>query len=244
MSYNAGHASCSMANLTTERLTTEQDEFLWNGEDLFKKTAESLQPVSDKVTTHTYEIMYGQYLLPYYRKNPKMKMLEIGLGCDMSYGPGASVAIFKKLFPAAEIWEGEFNAKCVEKARKNGMLDGINTVTGDQNDVTVLDRWIEQSGGDFDVVIDDGGHTNCQIWTSFLKLWPTVKPGGLYFIEDMQVAKSDHYKDGSSALCAEGTNVPDKLKGFIDTMIYDTNRRGDIKFIFCQSEACVLGKRD
>jgi hypothetical protein len=247
-------------NLTAKHLTTEQahtllsspvdtsaptqDEFLWNGEDIFLKTALSFQPVSDKVTTHTYQIMYGQYLLPYYRKNPKMKMLEIGLGCDMVYGPGASVAIHKKLFPTAELWEAEYDASCVEKAVKNGMLEGINTLTGDQGNVTVLDRWIEQSGGDFDVVIDDGGHLNCQIWTSFVKLWPTVKPGGLYFIEDMQVATHSAYNHGSSPLCEEGTIVPDKLKGLIDTMIYDTERLGDIKFIFCQSEACVLGKRD
>ena len=67
------------------------------------------------MTDHTYEIMYGQYLLPYYRKNPKMKMLEIGLGCGMGYGPGASVAVFKKLFPTAELWEAEFSALAVLK---------------------------------------------------------------------------------------------------------------------------------
>jgi hypothetical protein len=261
-SYNAGFACSAVKrgeeSITNLRITEQahtpapspmatsaatQDEFLWNGEDYFLKTALSFQPVTDKVTAHTYEIMYGQYLLPYYRKNPKMKMIEIGLGCDMKYGPGASVAIYKKLFPTAELWEAEFSASCVEKAIKNGMLDGINTLTGDQGNVTVLGRWIEESGGDFDVVIDDGGHTNCQIWTSFLKLWPTVKPGGLYFIEDMQIAKMPKYKKGSSPLCDKGTIVPDKIKGLVDRMIYDTKRRGDIKFIFCQSEACVLGKR-
>ena len=44
-----------------------------------------------------------------------MKMLEIGLGCDMGYGPGASVAVFKKLFPTAELWEAEFSALAVLK---------------------------------------------------------------------------------------------------------------------------------
>ena len=128
---------------------------------------------------------------------------------------------------------------------KNGMLDGINTLTGDQGNVTVLDSCIQNSGGDFDVVIDDGGHTNCQIWTTFLKLWPTVKPGGLYFIEDMHVAKYPEYNKGSSPLCDQGTIVlPDKMKGVVDQLIYDMKRQGDIKFIFCQSEACVLGKRD
>ena len=75
--------------------------------------------------------------------------------------------------------QGKWNAGCF-----------IQLLVGDQGNPQVLDQWIEQSGGaDFDVVIDDGGHQNCQIWTSFLKLWPRLKPNGLYFIEDMQVAR-------------------------------------------------------
>ena len=34
-----------------------------------------------------------------------------------------------------------------------------------------------------------GGHTQGQIFASFMALWPTVKPGGLYFIEDLQVSR-------------------------------------------------------
>jgi hypothetical protein len=67
-------------------------------------------------------------------------------------------------------------------------LEGLNILVGDQGNPEVLDELIEKSGGDFDVIIDDGGHTNCQIWTSLEKLWPTIKRGGSYFIEDMQVA--------------------------------------------------------
>ncbi len=113
-----------------------------------------------------------------------MRFFEIGLGCDMGYGPGASVALWKTLFPEAELWEGEYNDACVKKAQMEGKLEGINVVTGDQGDINVLDGWIEQTGGgEFDVVIDDGGHDNCQIWTTFQKFWPLLKPGGLYFIE-------------------------------------------------------------
>jgi hypothetical protein len=51
------------------------------------------------ITTHTYQIMFGRFLLPYYHLNQSMKFLEIGLGCDTKYGPGASVAVWKKLLP-------------------------------------------------------------------------------------------------------------------------------------------------
>ncbi len=29
-----------------------------------------------------------------------------------------------------------------------------------------------------------------QIYASFMGLWPSLKPGGLYFIEDLQVSRS------------------------------------------------------
>jgi len=95
------------------------DEYLWNGEEIYLKASKALIPVTDKVTTHTYQVMYGQYLLPYYRKHPNMKLLEIGLGCDMSYGPEASVALYKKLFPMADLWEAEFDAVCVKRGCVN-----------------------------------------------------------------------------------------------------------------------------
>jgi len=216
--------------------------YLWNGIDIYRNAAIGLKPVTDKVTTHTYQIMYGRFLLPYYHQIPTMKMLEIGLGCNMGYGPGASVALHKKLFPQAELWEAEYNAACVEKHR-DGTLKGINLLTGDQGADTVLDGWIEQSGGKFDVVIDDGGHQNCQIWHSFLKLWPTVKPGGLYFIEDMQVAKLAQFRGATTETCGKDLIVPEKLKEYMDDLIYDIKRKTDVEFIFCQSEACVLGKK-
>jgi hypothetical protein len=221
---------------------TSSVEYLWNGEEIYRKMAESLTPITDKVTTHTYQIMYGKFLLPYYHQFPTMKMLEIGLGCDMIYGPGASVAIYKKLFPKAELWEAEFDAACVKNGIEKGMLDGIKTLTGDQGNPIVLDQWIEESGGNFDVIIDDGGHTNCQIWTSFMKLWPTLKAGGLYFIEDMQVGKGSWYRK-SSSFCNGNTAVSENLKDIVDDLIYDLKRKGGVKFIYCQSEACVLGKK-
>ena len=64
--------------------------------------------------------------------------------------------------PKAELWEAEFNGECVEKHR-NGMLRGVNLLTGDQGNDTVLDEWIKTSGGNFDVVVDESNCTkpNC-----------------------------------------------------------------------------------
>ena len=172
-----------------------------------------------------------------------MKMLEIGLGCDMNYGPGASVWLWKELFPEAELWEAEFDGRCVEKSKAEGQLEGYQTLVGDQGDPKVLDQWIQESKGNFDVIIDDGGHTQCQIWTSFEKLWPTVKPGGLYFIEDLQVAKNKGFMKSSPTCDGSHLNVPNKLKEILDQLMYNKPRSGEVEFLFCQPEACVLKKR-
>jgi hypothetical protein len=95
------------------------------------------------------------------------------------------------------------------------------------------------------VVIDDGGHQQCQIWTTLMKLWPSLRAGGLYFIEDLQVSRHGGYNEVESAICPKGTNVVDEMKKVIDALAH--RREGGlpmdgVKFIFCQEHACVLGK--
>ena len=237
----------------------------------FVTTAEKFDPVTDKVSTHSFYTMYGRFLLPYYQRKPGMKMLEIGLGCDMNYGPGASVSLWKKLFPGSELWEAEYDGACVEKALKEGTLDGLHPLVGDQGNNATLDSWIQRSGGQFDIVIDDGGHHNCQIKASFDKLWPQLVPGGLYFIEDISgecklnvlliafdqsnlvhsrcttVGKWRGYRKYSTPTCPNSFTFSDLLKEWLDDIIYQGDhgsRKWDASFIFCQAEACVIGKED
>lgn len=201
---------------------------------------------TDKVTTHGYQMMYGIFLVPYATAQFKLKMLEIGLGCDMGYGPGASVKLWKKTVPDADLWEAEFDRKCVESSESRGLLNGIKTLTGDQGNTTTLMEWIDKSGGNFDFLIDDGGHRNALILASFDKLWPIVNPGGLYVIEDLQVGRHSVYNTG-------GPVVADVIESWIDEMVFGRdgeNIRAEfppypehLEFIFCQREACVLGKK-
>jgi len=72
----------------------------------------------------------------------------------------------------------------VEKVRNSSLaLDGVNVVSGDQGDPEVVRGWAAESGGRFDVFVDDGGHKSKQILTTFEVMWPHVNRGGLYFIE-------------------------------------------------------------
>jgi len=224
----------------------------------FKKTAASLHPITDKVggeTTisgqkadHKYHNMYGQFLLPFAAAKPHFKFLEIGKGCTMDYGPGASVQLWKILFPHAELWEAEYEAACIQKAQERKQLDGVHTLVGDQGDIKVLDSWIEESGGKFDIIVDDGGHKNCQISNSFDRLWPQLNPGGYYFIEDLHVGQTSAYK------CKDTLPVSERLAQWQLQLIYSSKTHEikhqwkdplpeDMMFVHCQSEACVLHKR-
>ena len=194
------------------------------------------------------------------------KFLEIGLGCGMQYGPGASAALWKTLFTGcdSEIWFAEFDAKCVAEHKKTGKLDGFNILVGDQANATTVSSWVVESKGKFDVIIDDGGHRNEMILTSFKYLWPTVNPGGLYFMEDLQVGYNVvFHRNGfdefppvalvleswiDSLIMPAAEALPDSNPPFARYFRKDIFTRypipPDVDWIFCQKEACVLRKRD
>ena len=105
-------------------------------------------------------------------RHPEMKMLEIGLGCTMKYGAGGSVKLWKKLFPA----DGPVGSRKRAYVSTRKYRPASQVLIGDQSDPETLDRWIEESGGNFDVIAERRA-PGCQIMASFEKLWPHVKPG-------------------------------------------------------------------
>ena len=199
------------------------------------------------------------FLMPLRHAKHKVRLMEIGLGCDMRYGPGASVALWKQLLPDAELIEAEFDAACVARAKARGHLDGLQVVTGDQGDARTLAAWKEAIGPErVDIIIDDGGHKNSQITASFDALWPLVREGGVYVIEDMMVGRHPRFEDTG------GRDVmADRIASWIDQLLlppswsYWANASTaaapskksrfplprDIQFVLCQPEACVIGKK-
>ena len=65
-----------------------------------------------------------------------------------------------------------------------GPDDRITIEIGKQEDVRFQDDFGRRHGP-FDVVIDDGGHQPHQHLASLHALWPHVKPGGWFVIEDL-----------------------------------------------------------
>jgi len=251
-------------NYTTDSHLLHHDHSITDVE-LFYRIAASIHPTSDKITvpgsidgSHYYAEMYGSFMFPYIRKmhyfKKSIRFLEIGLGCNMAYGPGASVHIWQKIFsPTDEIWEAEYDKDCVDKARQMGQLKGIHTITGDQGDKEVLAKWVKEINGDLDMVIDDGGHKMHEIMFTFHALWPLVKPGGFYFVEDLEVCWGP-YQTFYLGEKVDGAylNVIDIFKGWMEYLVTSNLRPesgvqpipAGIKWILCQHEACVIAKCD
>ena len=127
----------------------------------------------------------------------------------MSYGAGASVPIWRAVLPMAERWEAEFDEACVRSTRDAGKIPpDVRVVTGDQGNHSTLARWVAETRGadePFDVLIDDGGHYNWQITNSFEALWPTLRRGGVYYLEDLHEGRTSRYS--SAFLATKRTNA-------------------------------------
>ena len=75
------------------------------------------------------------------------------------------------------LWEADLDPNCVLCMQEEGKLDGVNMLVGNQKNPAHLKRWIAESGGAFDVIIDDGGHFNHEIKATIDFLWDSI-PGG------------------------------------------------------------------
>lgn len=126
------------------------------------------------------------------RDNVK-KMLQVGLGCDTGDGPGASASLWRNYFTdASEIWFAEYNVTCVNAhLPKLKAEPGVHVVAGDQSDPFTLKRWLNETGGNFDVIVDEG-HVRTRICGSFPFLFrKALKPGGVYVYHADPVVQED-----------------------------------------------------
>lgn len=183
---------------------------------------------TDKVTlpeshirmSHSYQFPYEHWLRPLRCK--RLKVLEIGLGCDMSYRAmdgkyaatqeGHSIPLWLAFLPHANLTVIEFVAKCAEDFMANDPLKigselqrRVQMFRGDQSRKEDLLAVVAQpSVGTQDVIIDDGGHSMQQQLVTLRTLLPWVKPGGIFIMEDLQSSYSDlnpYWKDqGKAAL--------------------------------------------
>jgi len=120
--------------------------------------------------SHNYTKLYELYFEKI--RSEGLKMLEIGI--DKGY----SLKSWKEYFPNAEITGIDIaDLKQFEE-------DRVHVLQGDQSDQTFLKK-VSDIQGPFDIIIDDGSHINSDMKASFECLFPLLKQGGLYVVEDL-----------------------------------------------------------
>ncbi|MDR6266516.1 hypothetical protein [Roseobacter sp. N2S] len=152
---------------------------------------------SDKGSSkHRYTELYHMLFHPF--RNRKINFLEMGL---LIGGPehGESANRQTKDLPSIRMWLDYFT-----KAQITGLdvsdfawfqherFKFIRCNMDDRVNISVARQQME----DFDIVIDDASHASHHQQSAFLELFPKVKKGGMYIIEDLRWQPEPYEKPG------------------------------------------------
>lgn len=156
--------------------------------------------------TGLYECLLGQ------RRFDITRLLEVGIGSRSykmpynmlhwvngkrpDYMPGASLKVWRDWMPSAEVWGMDIAGDCMIEGEER-----ITTVRCDSTDIKAVGKALEHACSDtimvddlpvciaklkqFDVIIDDGSHVHSDQSETLLNLWPHLRLGGIYVIEDL-----------------------------------------------------------
>ena len=132
---------------------------------------------TDKGDVHRYDVIYPRLLKPYLELNRPIRLLEIGVAS------GASIRLWNDYLNKPQIFGIDIDPRAKRHESENCTI-----FVGDQADEKFLQEVIQQTGGRWDIIIDDGGHRMHQQQISYRVLWPHIVSGGMYVIEDLHTS--------------------------------------------------------
>ena len=176
---------------------------------------------------HDYARHYDKLFAPF-RGDP-VKLLEVGIGG----GEGMKMWMDYFYQPGARFF-GVDTVCGTNDYDTDGKVERYCFHQGDQCDANMWERFSDDVKGGFDIIIDDGLHSNIAVITTFNALWQHVKPGGFYAIEDLNVA----YGGLSFFVSPDWPNQVEFLKGKIDEL----NKGNEIDSVYFSKELAVLRK--
>jgi Methyltransferase domain len=154
-----------------------------------------------KLSAKSYTIAYNQYLEGV-REKP-LVLLEIGV-----WG-GSSLQMWEEYLPNAKIIAIDIDRKC-----KRFETERSKIFIGDQTDIPFLTS-VGDAEGPFDCIIDDGGHRMEHHQASLPALWPYLREGGWYAIEDLHTC---YVPDFGGGYMNASSTVERVLKPVLDNM--------------------------
>lgn len=195
--------------------------------------------LSDKASwSHNYCGHYGHWFAPL--KGEAITLLELGIGGEDTY-------IGKSLIGWSFYFEnGIIGGVDLYDKKELEQHDRIYTYQGSQDDPTFLKGVVEDLGTP-NIIIDDASHLSNLTIKSFEILFPLLKSGGLYCIEDLDCAYDKTFN--GSPIKTDKTSVT-----YLMDLVYDINSverrnpsykrlRQDIESIHFYNDLCIIKKK-
>jgi SAM-dependent methyltransferase len=140
----------------------------------------SLNYESDKGSVyHGYLNIYEKYFSKY--RNNLNNFLEIGLW------KGESIKMWREYFTTGNL----VGADILDLSHIQ--LPNTQIKLCDQQDRNQLQKLIDDTFNEFDIIIDDGGHWQHQQQITLGFIFPYLKSGGIFVIEDLHTANNPAY---------------------------------------------------
>lgn len=133
---------------------------------------------------HGYTEMYEEYI----PSEGQFTLLEIGVW------KGDSLKMWREYNPQLIIHGVDIHP-LIDK------VEGANIHIGSQSDYSFITQLVMKTSPDF--VIDDGSHRYSDIMSTFMFVYPLLKKGAYYFIEDLHASYAEREKviNDISAIC-------------------------------------------
>ena len=133
-----------------------------------------------------YTETYEKYMAPLREQN--VKLFEIGI-CDKRFpyaSPKMWLTYFKNvdLYCVDNFWGTYLNERLDEVKMLNEL--GINFIYADQGNFCDWNELKQECPNDFDFFVEDGSHWPNHMVVSLWQARDLLKPGGYYFMEDLQ----------------------------------------------------------
>ncbi len=173
----------------------------------FAKLFEESQLPTSKYNTYfsAYDELFAKY------RDKDVTFVEVGVM------GGGSLQAFKRHFGAGSRIIGiDLNPSLATFLRRHG----FEIFIGDAGDPAFWDYFFKTVGS-VDVLLDDGGHTNHQMWTTFRHALPNINDGGCIVIEDLHASYMADFGNPSS------DSFINRVKQCIDEVNYRSSRIED-----------------
>lgn len=147
--------------------------------------------VTDKVEPHGY---FPSYLKLAAEIGPSGRVCEVGIA------GGGSLTMWQQLFPLGTVCG-------VDSAPEGTLIDGVRgtrthwpegtlQLLSEQTDPELPGR-LREVHPQWDLIVDDASHEGTATTRTFELLWPLVRPGGYYVVEDWNGAFLNTRQPGS-----------------------------------------------